>query len=108
VDWCLRRGDFKLGYAHDSVVHHIHGATAGASSTHKATRSRFNVYMTGRNRILIARKQFGSKWPVQIPITPKKRPTAASEKATGKPISMKTIMPPNINGGSTPWESSIS
>jgi GT2 family glycosyltransferase len=63
VDWCLRRGDFKLGYAHDSVVHHIHGATAGASSTHKATRSRFNVYMTGRNRILIARKQFGSKWP---------------------------------------------
>jgi N-acetylglucosaminyl-diphospho-decaprenol L-rhamnosyltransferase len=64
VDWCLRRGRFTLGYAHDSVVHHIHGATAGASSTHKATRSRFNIYMTERNRILIARKRFGAKWPL--------------------------------------------
>jgi N-acetylglucosaminyl-diphospho-decaprenol L-rhamnosyltransferase len=64
VDWCLRRGRFRLGYAHDSVVHHIHGATAGASSTQKATRSRFNIYMTDRNRILIAKKQFGALWPL--------------------------------------------
>lgn len=64
VEWCLRRGAFRLGYAHDSVVHHIHGATSGSSSTHKATRSRFNIYMTERNRILIARKQFGARWPL--------------------------------------------
>ena len=38
-------------------------------------------------------RKSGSKWPVQMPTTPKNRPTAASEKATGKPISMKTIMP---------------
>jgi N-acetylglucosaminyl-diphospho-decaprenol L-rhamnosyltransferase len=64
VDWCLRRGSFKLGYAHDSVVHHIHGATSGSSSTQKKTRSRFNIYLTERNRVLLAAKQFGSKWPL--------------------------------------------
>lgn len=64
VDWCLRRGSFTLGYAHDSVVHHIHGATSGSSSTQKKTRSRFNIYLTERNRVLIAAKQFGSKWPL--------------------------------------------
>jgi N-acetylglucosaminyl-diphospho-decaprenol L-rhamnosyltransferase len=64
VDWCRRRGAFKLGYAHGSVVRHIHGATAGASSIHKASRSRFNVYLTERNRILLARKRFGAKWPL--------------------------------------------
>src|SRR5258706_6488974 len=29
---------------------------------------------------------------------PKNRPTAASEKVTGKPISMNTTSPPNIRG----------
>jgi GT2 family glycosyltransferase len=64
VDWCQRRGAFRLGYAHDCVVRHIHGATAGASSMHKASRSRFNIYLTERNRILLARKRFGAKWPL--------------------------------------------
>lgn len=64
VDWCQRRGALKLGYAHDSLVRHIHGATGGATSTNKATRSRFNVYLTERNRILLARKRFGAKWPL--------------------------------------------
>src|ERR1700684_1356168 len=35
---------------------------------------------------------------------PKVRPSAASENATGKPTSMKRIMPPNITGGITPCE----
>jgi N-acetylglucosaminyl-diphospho-decaprenol L-rhamnosyltransferase len=64
VDWCLRRGSFKLGYAHGSVVHHIHGATSGSSSTQKKTRSRFNIYLIERNRVLLAAKQFGAKWPL--------------------------------------------
>jgi N-acetylglucosaminyl-diphospho-decaprenol L-rhamnosyltransferase len=63
VDWCQRRGAFRLGYAHDSLVRHIHGATAGASMQ-KRTSSRFNVYLTERNRILLARKRFGAKWPL--------------------------------------------
>jgi len=61
VEWCLRRGSFTLGYAHGSVVRHIHGATSG-SSLNKATRSRFNLYLTERNRVLLARKRFGRWW----------------------------------------------
>ena len=61
TDWCLRRGSFTLGYAHDSVVRHIGGATSGSSSR-KAERSRFNVHLEERNRILIVRKQFGVRW----------------------------------------------
>lgn len=63
VDWCLRRGSFKLGYAHQSIIRHIHGSASGSSSN-KARRSRFNVYLTERNRILLARKRFGPRWGV--------------------------------------------
>lgn len=63
VDWCLRRGRFTLGYAHDSVVRHVHGATSGSSTT-KADRSRLNIYLTERNRLLLARKRFGGRWPL--------------------------------------------
>jgi N-acetylglucosaminyl-diphospho-decaprenol L-rhamnosyltransferase len=63
VDWCLRRDAFKLGYAHASIVRHVHGATTG-SSTVKAKRSRLNIYLTERNRVLLARKRFGAMWPV--------------------------------------------
>ena len=63
VDWCLRRGRFRLGYAHDSIVRHVHGATSG-SSTAKPRRSRFNIYLSERNRVLIARKRFGAGWPL--------------------------------------------
>src|SRR5690348_5085821 len=48
-------------------------------------------------------KNEGSKWPVLIPRTPKKSPTAASEKATGNPTNMKTIIVPNISGGNMPY-----
>ena len=61
VDWCLRRGPFRLGYAHDSVVRHINGGTSGAFSS---SGSRFTVYLDARNRILLARKMFGLKWPL--------------------------------------------
>jgi GT2 family glycosyltransferase len=67
VEWCLRRGAFRLGYAHDSVVRHIHGSTSGSSTT-KAHRSRFNVYMTERNRVLLARKRGGWRRPLLIAI----------------------------------------
>jgi N-acetylglucosaminyl-diphospho-decaprenol L-rhamnosyltransferase len=63
VDWCLRRGPFKLGYAHQSVIRHVHGSASGSSSN-KAKRSHFNVYLTERNRILLARKRFGIGWGI--------------------------------------------
>jgi N-acetylglucosaminyl-diphospho-decaprenol L-rhamnosyltransferase len=61
VEWCLRRSSFRLGYAHHSIVRHIHGATSG-SSLNKPSRSRFNLYLAERNRVLLARKRFGRWW----------------------------------------------
>lgn len=62
-DWSLRRGAFTLGYAHDSVIHHVHGATSG-SSFNKRRVSPFNTYLTARNRIWMVRREFGAAWPV--------------------------------------------
>jgi N-acetylglucosaminyl-diphospho-decaprenol L-rhamnosyltransferase len=61
VDWCLRRGPFRLGYAHNSVVRHVGGGTSGAFAS---SGSRFTVYLDSRNRILLARKMYGPKWPL--------------------------------------------
>ncbi len=55
VDWCFRRGSFRLGYAHDSVVHHAHGATIG-SNHHRRSRSPFSVFFDERSRLLITRR----------------------------------------------------
>jgi N-acetylglucosaminyl-diphospho-decaprenol L-rhamnosyltransferase len=61
VDWCLRRGAFRLGYAHDSIVRHVGGGTSGKFST---SGSRFTVYLGIRNLILLARKRHGAAWPI--------------------------------------------
>ena len=61
VDWCLRRGTFRLGYAHDSIVRHVGGGTSGPYSS---SGSRITVYLDARNRILLARKLYGFMWPM--------------------------------------------
>ena len=61
VDWCLRRGAFRLGYAHDSIIRHVGGGTSGPFTS---SGSRFTVYLGARNRILLARKRFGFTWPL--------------------------------------------
>jgi len=63
VEWSLRRGKFSLGYAHESVVHHVAGATSGSGGP-RPKRSRFSIYLTERNRVLIARKRFHSLWQI--------------------------------------------
>ena len=68
IDWCLRRGKFKLGYAHGSVVRHVHGSTTG-SSVNKGKRSRFDIYLTERNRVLLARKRYGPWWVLLAAMT---------------------------------------
>lgn len=60
VDWCLRRGAFRLGYAHASVVRHVHGAQSGASVS-RAGRKRFSVYLMHRNAVLTARRYAGMR-----------------------------------------------
>jgi hypothetical protein len=49
VDWCRRRGDFALGYAHDAIVYHKCGASIGSSISRKKV-SPLALYWTFRNR----------------------------------------------------------
>lgn len=66
ADWSLRRGGFRLGYAHDSVVRHVHGASSGSSLLDKRGRSRFNIFLMERNAVLLARKHTGARFPLVL------------------------------------------
>ena len=68
VDWCLRRQQFKLGYAHNSIVFHVQGTTIGSKGSPKE-RSQLAIFLDERNRILIARRFFPKKLPLIICIT---------------------------------------
>jgi GT2 family glycosyltransferase len=68
VDWCFRRGEFRLGYAHDAVVLHSHGATMG-SSHDKRQRSALSVYLDERNKLLFTRRFFPAEYPVVLVVT---------------------------------------
>lgn len=63
TEWSLRRGSFKFGYAHDSVVHHVAGSTSGSAGP-RSKRSRFSIYLSERNRVMIARKRYPAAWPL--------------------------------------------
>jgi N-acetylglucosaminyl-diphospho-decaprenol L-rhamnosyltransferase len=63
AEWSLRRGPFRLGYAHDSVVHHVAGSTSGSGGS-RPKRSRFSIYLSERNRVIIAKKRFPAAWPL--------------------------------------------
>ena len=63
TEWSLRRGKFRLGYAHDSVVRHVAGSTSGSGGP-RPKRSRFSIYLSERNRILIAKKRHPVAWPI--------------------------------------------
>jgi GT2 family glycosyltransferase len=65
VDWSLRRGSFRLGYAHDAVVLHEHGTTIGSSVVHGA-RSALSIYLMERNRLLLTRQHFPGIYPVVL------------------------------------------
>jgi hypothetical protein len=61
VDWSLRRGSFRLGYAHDSVVLHIGGTTTGRVS---GSPSDLTIYLSERNRLLLTRDHFPLIYPL--------------------------------------------
>lgn len=63
VDWCLRRGRFRLGFAADSIVHHHHGGTMG-SSLSRRSRSRLSVYLGERNKHLMSRRFYPALYPL--------------------------------------------
>ena len=68
TDWCFRRGTWRLGYAHNSVVVHAHGSTIG-SSVSRATRSALSVYLDERNRLLFTRRFAAGIFPIVAVIT---------------------------------------
>ena len=63
IDWCLRRGRFRMGFASESIVHHHHGGTIGSSMTTRH-RSWFSVYLDERNKHLIARRLHPTLYPL--------------------------------------------
>ncbi|WP_157216015.1 glycosyltransferase family 2 protein [Flavisphingomonas formosensis] len=65
TDWCFRRGDFRLGYAHEAIVVHAHGSTIGSSVVRK-TRSPLAVYLDERNKLLFSRKFLPGHYPVVL------------------------------------------
>ena len=68
VDWCFRKGRYRLGYAHGSIVYHRHGATIG-SSHDKQQRSPLAVYLDERNKLLFTRRFFPTIYPLVVAIT---------------------------------------
>jgi N-acetylglucosaminyl-diphospho-decaprenol L-rhamnosyltransferase len=63
TEWSLRRGKFRLGYAHDSVVRHVAGSTSGSGGP-RPKRSRFSIYLSERNRVILAKKRYPAAWPL--------------------------------------------
>ena len=58
LEWGARAKKIgELGYAHESVVLHKHGTTIGSSGD-KADRSLLSVYLSARNAVLFARRNF--------------------------------------------------
>lgn len=68
VDWCARRGRFRIGFAPDAVVHHGHGTTIGSNLDHRK-RSRLAVYLDERNKLLFTRRHHGVIYPIVMFIT---------------------------------------
>jgi N-acetylglucosaminyl-diphospho-decaprenol L-rhamnosyltransferase len=65
VEWSLRRGRFRLGYAHAAIVRHEHGTTIG-SAARIGSRSNLSVYLSQRNTLLLTRECFPVLYPVVV------------------------------------------
>ncbi len=68
VEWSLRRGRFRLGYAHNSIVRHAHGTTIGSSSQ-RSQRSNLSVYLSQRNTLLLTRNRAAHLYPIVAIVT---------------------------------------
>ena len=61
IDWSLRRGSFRLGYAHDAVVFHVGGTTTGRVA---GLPSDLTIYLAERNRLVLIRNHFPLLYPL--------------------------------------------
>jgi N-acetylglucosaminyl-diphospho-decaprenol L-rhamnosyltransferase len=63
VDWCARRGPFKLGFAAGAIIRHDHGKLIG-SHRDRRRRSRLSVYLDERNKLLFTRRNHPAIYPL--------------------------------------------
>jgi GT2 family glycosyltransferase len=61
LDWGLRRGQHRIGFASKAVVRHVGGTTIG-SAVMPEKRSYLSIYLSARNGILYARRFAGWRW----------------------------------------------
>ncbi|MFZ1991408.1 MAG: glycosyltransferase family 2 protein [Alphaproteobacteria bacterium] len=62
ADWCRRRGDLKLGYAHEARVYHRLGSSIGSSTSYR-DRSPLSIGWSLCNRFRFARKFYRGALP---------------------------------------------
>lgn len=67
LDWGLRRGKHRIGFAAKAVIRHI-GGTAIGSAVDPAKRSHLSVYLSARNGILYARRFAGWRWVCHLAV----------------------------------------
>jgi GT2 family glycosyltransferase/peptidoglycan/xylan/chitin deacetylase (PgdA/CDA1 family) len=60
LDWGIRAQQSGIAYAKDAIVPHRGGTTIGASTGHRARRSRLYVYLQHRNLLIFVRKHYPS------------------------------------------------
>ncbi len=68
IDWCLRVDPSRVRFANDSTVFHHHGSTIG-SHRGKKRRSALSVYLTERNKLILSKRFFPSRYPVIVFVT---------------------------------------
>lgn len=61
LDWGLRRGKHRIGFARNAIIRHIGGTTIG-SAVSPQKRSHLSIYLSARNGILYARRFAGWRW----------------------------------------------
>jgi GT2 family glycosyltransferase len=67
LDWGLRRGGHKIGFARGAVVRHIGGTSIGSAPDRKA-RSPLSVYLSSRNSVLFTRRWAGRRWTIHLAV----------------------------------------
>ena len=67
LDWGLRRGEHKIGFACGAVVRHIGGTSIGSAPDPKA-RSPLSVYLSSRNSVVFTRRWAGRRWTIHLAV----------------------------------------
>lgn len=62
LDWGMRRGRHRIGFAANAIVRHV-GGTAIGSAVDPRQRSRLSNYLMARNLVRFSRRRAGAWWP---------------------------------------------